>query len=113
MNFLSATALGGGRFTAAGAEIDLPLATAVEPGTNVKFGIRPEHLEATEGIGLEVAVDVVEQLGSTSFLYGTTASGEPIVAEQRLGHARSDGSVTLRFRPADARLFGGDGARIR
>ena len=79
----------------------------------MKFGIRPEHLEATEGIGIEIAVDVVERLGSTSFLYGTTASGEPIVAEQRLGHVRSGGPVTLRFRPADARLFGGDGTRIR
>lgn len=113
MNFLSATALGGSRFAAAGAEIDLTLTTAVEAGANVKFGIRPEHLEATEGIGLDVAVDVVEQLGSTSFLYGTTANGEPIVAERRLGHARSDGRATLRFRSADARLFGEDGTRIR
>src|SRR3569833_2402796 len=54
MNFLTATALGGGRFAAAGAEMDLPLTTAVEAGTNVKFGIRPEHLEAPDGIGLEV-----------------------------------------------------------
>jgi lactose/L-arabinose transport system ATP-binding protein len=113
MNFLTATALGGSRFAAAGAEIDLPLTTAVEAGTNVKFGIRPEHLEATEGFRLEVAVDVVEQLGSTSFLYGTTASGEQIVAEQRLGHVRSDGRAILRFRPTDARVFGADGTRIR
>ena len=113
MNFLTATALGGGRFAAAGTEVDLPLTTAVEAGTSVKFGIRPEHLEAPEGMALEVTVDVVEQLGSTSFLYGTTANGEPIVAEQRLGHARSDGHVTLRFRPADVRLFGADGRRIR
>ncbi len=113
MNFFTAAALGGGRFAAAGVEMDLPLKAAVEAGTSVKFGIRPEHLEAAEGISLEVTIDVVEQLGSTSFLYGTTANGEPIVAEQRLGQARSDGPVTLRFRPADARLFGADGTRIR
>ena len=113
MNFLTATALGGGRFAAAGAEMDLPLKAAVEAGTSVKLGIRPEHLEAAEGIAFEVTVDVVEQLGSTSFIYGTTANGEPIVVEQRLGHARSDGRVMLRFRPADARLFGAVGARIR
>ena len=82
-----------------------------------KHAVEDRRIALRKGIVLacrvEVAVDVVEQLGSTSFLYGTTASGEPIVAEQRLGHARSDGHVTLRFRPADARLFGGDGMRIR
>jgi lactose/L-arabinose transport system ATP-binding protein len=113
MNFLKAAALGGGHFAVAGVEIYLPLATVVEAGTILKFGIRPEHLEATEGIGIEITVDVVERLGSTSFLYGTTASGEPIVAEQRLGQVRSGGSITLRLRLADARLFGGDGRRIR
>jgi lactose/L-arabinose transport system ATP-binding protein len=113
MNFLTATALGDCRFAAAGAEIDLPLTTEVEAGTKVKIGIRPEHLEATEGIGIDVAVDVVEQLGSTSFLHGTTTTGEAIVAEQRRANVRPNGRVTLRFRPADARLFDGDGTRIR
>lgn len=113
MNFLSATALGQGRLAVAGAEIDLPLGSAIEAGARIKFGVRPEHLEATEGIPLVVATDVVEQLGSTSFLYGMTATGEPIIAEQRLGQARSDGRVTLRFRPEHVRLFGADGARIR
>jgi ABC-type sugar transport system ATPase subunit len=113
MNFLTATSLGGGRFVAAGAEIDMPLTAAVDSGAKVKLGIRPEHLEAAEGVSLEVTIEVVEQLGSTSFLYGTTAGGEPIVAERRQGKARSDSRATLRFRPADARLFGADGARIR
>ncbi len=113
MNFLAATALGGGRFAAAGVEMDLPVTTMVEAGTSVKLGIRPEHLEAVEGIPIEVAVDAVEQLGSTSFLYGTTANGEPIIAERRLGQARYDGRVKLLFRPVDARLFGADGRRIR
>ncbi len=113
MNFLAATALGGRRFSAAGVEMDLPLTTTVEAGTSVKFGVRPEHLEAPEGIQIEVAVDVVEQLGSTSFLHGTTANGEPIVAEKRLNQSPSDGRVMLRFRPADVRLFSADGGRIR
>lgn len=97
----------------AGAKMDLPLKATVEAGTSVKLGIRPEHLEAAEGIALEVTVEVVEQLGSTSFVYGTTANGEPIVVEQRQGHACSDGRAMFRFRPADARLFGADGMRIR
>jgi lactose/L-arabinose transport system ATP-binding protein len=113
MNFLAATALGNGRFAVAGAEMDLQLTTAVEAGTSVTFGIRPEHLEATEGVAVDVTVEVVEQLGSTSFLHAATVNGEPIIAERRLGQARSSGPTTLRFRPADARLFDVDGTRIR
>jgi lactose/L-arabinose transport system ATP-binding protein len=79
----------------------------------VKFGIRPEHLEAPEGAAIEVEVDVVEQLGSTSFLYATTSRGEPIIAEQRTGRARAGEHAALRFNPADARVFSADGMRIR
>ena len=66
MNFLTATALGGRRFKVANAEIHLPLTAAVEAGTSVRFGIRPEHLEAADGVVLEASVDVIERLGSTS-----------------------------------------------
>lgn len=113
MNFLTATALGGGRFTVAGAEVDLPVKAAIGAGTKVTLGIRPQHFEAAEGISLALTIDVVEQLGSTSFLYGVAATGEPIVAEQRFGQARSDAPVTIRFRPEHARMFGSDGTRIR
>jgi lactose/L-arabinose transport system ATP-binding protein len=113
MNFLAGKSLGGNRFAVAGMEIELQLATTVPSGTELKFGIRPEHLEAADGGAIDVAVDVVEQLGSTSFLYATTANGEPIIAEQRIGRALAGSSATLRFRAADARLFGTDGMRIR
>jgi lactose/L-arabinose transport system ATP-binding protein len=113
MNFFSAKALGGGRFSTAGAEINLPLKTTLEAGASLRLGIRPEHLESAEGIPLEVSVDVVEQLGSTSFLYGTTANGEPIIAERRLSQPQSSSRVTLRFTATNARLFGSDGTRIR
>jgi lactose/L-arabinose transport system ATP-binding protein len=113
MNFLTATSLGGGRFTVAGVQMDLKVATPVEQGTTVQFGIRPEHLEAADGIAIEVSVDVVEQLGSTSFVYGTTATGEPIIAERRLNQPKSGGRLELRFKSSDARLFFADGGRIR
>ena len=99
--------------SAAGAEIDLPATTEIEAGTSVKFGIRPEHLAATHGIAVDVTVDAIEQLGSTSFVYATTASAEPLVAGQRLGDAQSGGPATLRFQAANARLFDANGARIR
>ncbi len=113
MNLVTATALGGRRFAACGTEMDLPIGTSVAAGTKVTLGIRPEHLEAPDGIALEVSVDVVERLGSTSFLHARTPGGETIVAEQRLGQARAEDRATLRFRPTDARLFGADGQRIR
>jgi lactose/L-arabinose transport system ATP-binding protein len=79
----------------------------------VQFGIRPEHFEAVEGIEIPVTADVVEQLGSTSYLYGTIATGEAIVAQSSQGRRRPGDRVALRFNPMDARLFDQDGTRIR
>ena len=114
MNFFKAKSLGGRRFATCGIEVALPLETAVEPGSAVQFGIRPEHLEAAEGVDLPVTGDVSEQLGSTSFLYASTSTGEPIIAERRLSRGLAGNkAVTLRFRPQDVRLFDGEGKRIR
>ena len=55
-------------------------------GDKVTVGIRPEDLTLTEGEGLAVEVDVVEELGADAYIYGhlagTTASAtdKPIVA---------------------------------
>ena len=48
-------------------------------------GVRAEHFGAA-GQGdadLKVKVDVVEHLGSTSFLYARTAGGEDVVIEHQ------------------------------
>jgi ABC-type sugar transport system ATPase subunit len=113
MNFFDATSLGGGRFATCGIEVALQIETAVEPGATMRLGIRPEHFEASDGIDLSVTADVTEQLGSTSYLHGSTSTGEPVVAERRLDRRKTDGLVTLRFAPQDARLFATDGRRIR
>ncbi len=113
MNFFDATSLGGGRFATCGIEVALQIETAVEPGATMRLGIRPEHFEASHGIDLSVTADVTEQLGSTSYLHGSTSTGETVVAERRLDRRKTDGVVTLRFAPQDARLFATDGRRIR
>ncbi len=114
MNFLSATALGTGRFAVAGIEIGLPVTADIEAGTNLQFGIRPEHLDAAEGVDLQATADLSEQLGSTSYLHASTRTGETIVAERRLARGPAHGqAVTLRFNPRDVRLFDGAGTRIR
>ena len=46
MNFLAATALGGRRFSVRGVEVEVPIVSSVDAGEIVRFGIRPEHLEA-------------------------------------------------------------------
>ncbi|MDQ4503989.1 sn-glycerol-3-phosphate ABC transporter ATP-binding protein UgpC [Sinomonas sp. ASV322] len=45
-------------------------------GTTVTLGVRPEDLEsAPQGEGLEVEVDVVEELGADAYVYGHTNLG--------------------------------------
>jgi lactose/L-arabinose transport system ATP-binding protein len=114
MNFFKGKSMGGRRFSTCGTEVVLPLQTDLAPGTEVQFGIRPEHLEAAEGVDLPVNGEVSEQLGSTSFLHATTSTSEPVVAERRLARGLAGNkAVTLRFRPQDVRLFDGEGKRIR
>jgi lactose/L-arabinose transport system ATP-binding protein len=93
--------------------MDSPARAALEPGQRLMLGVRPEHLDAAGGIALEANVDVVEQLGATSFVYATLATGEPVIAEKRLSPPKSADKVTLSFALGAARLFSQDGARIR
>ncbi len=51
--------------------MDSPVETTLEPGTVLQLGVRPEHLDQTEGIGLEATVEFVEVLGSTSYVHAT------------------------------------------
>jgi len=113
MNFLAATALGGRRFTVSGIEVEVPIHSSIEAGEKVSFGIRPEHLEAVAGVALPVTTDVVEQLGSTSYLHGKVTSGETIVAEQRIPQTQAKGEMIVKFKPADVRLFDCNEKRIR
>jgi lactose/L-arabinose transport system ATP-binding protein len=113
MNFLSASVQPGGLLAVGGREVDSPVQTALELGKKLQLGLRPEHLDQADGIGFEASVDLVEALGSTSYVHATLSTGETIVAERRSSQPRPGDKITLNFAPASARLFGGDGERIR
>jgi len=113
MNFLSGTVKAGGKIGVAGLELDSPVGAALEPGKAVQFGLRPEHLDERDGIGLEATVDFVEMLGATSYVHTTLATGETVIAERRFAQPKAGDRIMLRFAPASVRLFGEDGTRIR
>jgi multiple sugar transport system ATP-binding protein len=48
--------------------------------SEVAFGIRPEQLELTDSGGVEVVVDLVEDLGSEAYVYTHAGSGVELVA---------------------------------
>jgi multiple sugar transport system ATP-binding protein len=77
--------------------------------SEVTFGIRPEQLELTDSGGVEVVVDLVEDLGSEAYVYTHAGSGvelvarcnprkAPKLAETVRLHRHAEGSVHL-FHP--------------
>jgi multiple sugar transport system ATP-binding protein len=73
MNLFTADLVDGGlRFGTAVAALDRDSMAATN-NTKVTIGVRPEDVKvATEGDGLTVAVDLVEELGADGYLYGHT-----------------------------------------
>lgn len=96
--------------------ITLPRETACAAG-EVVVGVRPEHFELG-GLGVEMEVDVVEELGADAYLYGRiTGSGKvidaPIVARADGRNPPQKGSrVRLHPEPGHLHFFGVDGHRI-
>ena len=112
MNFLAAEARPGGRIAFAGIEIDNPTKSPLDSGS-LQLGLRPEHLDENDGVGLEATVDIVEALGSTSYVHATLTTGEAVIAERRAFRDRIGDRITLRFAPHSIRLFANAGRRIR
>nr|WP_128619360.1 sn-glycerol-3-phosphate ABC transporter ATP-binding protein UgpC [Mycobacterium lepraemurium] len=85
--------------------------------SEVVVGVRPEHFELG-GLGVEMEVDVVEELGADAYLYGRiTGSGKvidaPIVARTDGRNPPEKGSrVRLNPVPGHLHFFGCDGQRI-
>ncbi|OBE97213.1 ABC transporter ATP-binding protein [Mycobacterium sp. 852002-10029_SCH5224772] len=83
----------------------------------VIVGVRPEHFELG-GQGVEMEVDVVEELGADAYLYGRiTGSGKvidaPIVARADGRNPPERGSrVRLHPQPGHLHFFGMDGRRL-
>jgi multiple sugar transport system ATP-binding protein len=83
----------------------------------IVIGIRPEHVEIG-GSGVEMQIDVVEELGADAYLYGRIT-----VADNMFSHpivARADGQdppprgsrVRLHPQPGQLHFFGVDGRRL-
>jgi multiple sugar transport system ATP-binding protein len=96
--------------------ITLPREVAGAAG-EVIVGVRPEHFELG-GLGVEMEVDVVEELGADAYLYGRiTGSGKvidaPVVARADGRNPPERGSrVRLHPEPAHLHFFGVDGRRL-
>ncbi|MGX7876815.1 ABC transporter ATP-binding protein [Mesorhizobium sp. ORM6] len=91
-----------------------PLTGAVpQAGGKVIVGVRPEHFgSAGEGdTDLVVAIDVVEHLGGTSFLYARTAHGEDVVIQRDAAKVPITSEVTVSIRKSY--LFDEKGLRLR
>jgi multiple sugar transport system ATP-binding protein len=90
--------------------------TASEAG-EVVVGVRPEHFELG-GLGVEMEVDVVEELGADAYLYGRiTDSGKAIsqhVVARADGRRPPEKGSRVRLHPERGHLhfFGKDGRRI-
>jgi multiple sugar transport system ATP-binding protein len=83
-------------------------------GPGVVVGIRPEHLEVG-GIGFEIEVDVVEELGADAYVYGRIVdSATPVIARtDGLDPPQRGSRVRLQPVPDHIHFFGADGLPIR
>jgi multiple sugar transport system ATP-binding protein len=99
---------------------DWPLSVPREiagTASEIVVGVRPEHLELG-GHGIEMEIDVVEELGADAYLYGRiTGSGkvidQPVVARvDGRDPPGKGGRVRLHPEPGHLHFFGVDGQRI-
>ncbi|MEV3959572.1 sn-glycerol-3-phosphate ABC transporter ATP-binding protein UgpC [Nocardia sp. NPDC050193] len=98
-----------------GFSLPLPRSVADAAGASVTVGIRPEHLEAGDS-GIEIEVDVVEELGSDAFIYGRptedTQGADTIVARTDWRNPPAKGSrVRLATAPEHVYFFAPDDGR--
>ncbi|MGA9869698.1 MAG: sn-glycerol-3-phosphate ABC transporter ATP-binding protein UgpC [Rhodococcus sp. (in: high G+C Gram-positive bacteria)] len=109
MNLLELPLVDGGvRF--GGEVVPVPRAAVASIGeTSVTLGVRPEDLEFTTGPGLEVTIDVVEELGADAYVYGqadVNGTKQPIVvrADGRTPPRRGE-TITLSYAAERTHLF--------
>jgi len=115
MNLLTVPVVGDG--VALGAW-SIPLPREISSATDeLVVGIRPEHLDVGVS-GIEMQIDVVEELGADAYLYGRITLGDnrfaqPIVARTDGQNPPSRGSrVRLHPQPEHLHYFGVDGCRL-
>jgi multiple sugar transport system ATP-binding protein len=67
-----------------GRRLAVPIPETVKPGDPLTLGVRPEHISvvASENADLTITVDLVEQLGGETFLYGRDADLPQVTLRQ-------------------------------
>ncbi|OBK25897.1 sugar ABC transporter ATP-binding protein [Mycobacterium asiaticum] len=83
----------------------------------IVVGVRPEHFELGS-VGIEMEVDVVEELGADAYLYGRITGSDTVISKPVI--ARTDGydppskgsRVRLHPQPGHLHFFATDGTRI-
>jgi multiple sugar transport system ATP-binding protein len=96
----------------------IPLPREITSATDeIVVGVRPEHLEIG-GTGVEMQIDVVEELGADAYLYGRITAADntfshPIVARTGGQDPPPRGArVRLHPQPGHLHFFGIDGRRL-
>jgi lactose/L-arabinose transport system ATP-binding protein len=84
-------------------------------GSTVTVGVRPEHFgEIGQGAAdLVLKVDVVEHLGSTSYIYANTSAEQLVIEREGHRHEADRETLTVSIPTAEAMLFDSTGQRLR
>jgi multiple sugar transport system ATP-binding protein len=118
MNLLPARVAGSGQVTIGNdtRSIPLPSTGQTASGAGITLGARPEHIDVVDETqaDLIITVNLVEQLGGETYLYGS-APGLPELTVRQDGQARYDRNqrVGLRLEREALHLFDADGQAIR
>ncbi len=90
----------------------LPIERDILSKTSAKeitVGVRPENLSVSNGEGISVDVDVIEELGADGYLYGTSqihgAAQEVVARVDGRGHPHAGDKVTLKVEGGIVHLF--------
>jgi multiple sugar transport system ATP-binding protein len=99
-------------------DLSIPLPREITATTGeLVVGVRPEHL-SIDGTGVEIQIDVVEELGADAFLYGRITLAGNTFGQQIV--VRADGQdppqrgsrVRLQPQPGHMHFFAVDGRRL-
>ena len=83
------------------------------PPNSISLGIRPEHLSIKDENSLLLNVETVEQLGSDSFLYGSTSGDQKISIKLNYQtDIQANQSIKVGFKLDDAHWFDKDGIAL-
>ena len=90
--------------------LTLPVGAVGATSSDVTVGIRPEDLVVATGgeAGLEIEIDLVEELGADGYLYGHVVGGEGAQIVARVdgrNHPNAGERVTLTPNPAHLHVF--------